>query len=280
MKAGGGKAAFRQAELFAFDTEERERYDRIAVSKVLYPQTVEVFSTEPVHFEYINRARSVFHGRLSELISRYASTCQAVLAECRDESASIDNGKLRLDMYDHRWFQLGLSWTTRHITYNSRTGEYPRRYIEIDLATVKEEYWPTLKAALDRFMPQSLPWSIVAEGAPTTHPPLEQRISIPMGPFALDDEQELMEHVNAMSASLIIGSGPHYYYRVDAASVDVSKVLASPSVCMAVVHGDERGIVGHPSQQHPLPDSSSTIAFFLPSCHWRDRLCSAIISYA
>jgi hypothetical protein len=298
-KAGGGKAAFRQAELFAVPWAERSRYFDIALGKFLYPTVHHIYALTPLSEEHFSFRHSYqvdccSIGRLlqalvgGDYLPRLQRLYSKDLQVGQDNAASIDHQLLRLDMYEHVFFQLGLTWTSRHVTYNDhkRTGEYARRYLEVDLRAVKADYWPRLFYALDALLPRALSWTIVLDqplsldGLHLTSAVRHLRMNqfhtrcLP-GHIDVDDDQQILDAVNQLALDSILdpahegtlgsvqagspesiqeGTLVHHYVVEDAAFdlLRLFELAGEDSIWMVTVHGSPHGVLAHGDQQHPL----------------------------
>lgn len=273
MKAGGGKAAFRQTFLFAYDPQHCQKYDSIALKKFPYiskwfiysstqlPTTVSAFGKSTLENVSL---WSILNGEhRADLVSGRASICAA--SSATGDNVSIDNGTLRLDTYRHRFFELGL--VKRHWqsfckwSPHKKTGEYPRMYLQIPLAAFLGE--PDVAERLCRVLleknPQMLNWYLFNHSNPTTNQAIAPRVHMKSvskngGKVSLDDDQSIYQFVNSFSEDHAMEKENVYLYEVEGLVLD-SSILEDPNVLMIEGSSCENAVVSYTDQQHPLTPS-------------------------
>ena len=280
MKAGGGKAAFRQTFIFSYEAGKSEKYDAVALSKFPYIDKWMIYSQSQLPSELRTTSClvqdtlwNILLGDSKELLCSGKATLR-LNKDASGDNVSIDNGILRLDLYRHRFFELGL--VKRHWSYickwspHKKTGDYPRMYLQIPLPAFLEE-----KDVAERVCrvlleknPDMTEWDL-ANGPEVT--PVRLHMKSVVGPndkVSLEDDQGIYDFVNSFST--IEGDGNIYAYKVEGALENASFILNDPNVLLVEGRSSGKAVVSYVDEQHPLVPSRlhepARIYFIRPQC--------------
>ena len=290
MKAGGGKAAFRQPILFTYRENEREKYDSIALKKFPYIDKWLIYSKAPIQnlpfFHTFLLKANILEILRNDSIKKHLQEGTAILHinfgnkdSVRGDRISIDNGILRIDVYRHRFFQLPIcraNWR-KLIKYqpHKKSGDYPRVYIEIPLSPQSfsgsekgEQVGDRIKVIgdgeLDYIFGRALQferneWILKLQtkdfdfkylGEPLTEKIHQKMVNFPHFKITLDEENTIFDFLNF--PFLPSNDGEEVYLYEVEGNLQISPLLTNRDILLIMGRSGENGVVSFVDEQHPL----------------------------
>jgi hypothetical protein len=292
MKAGGGKAAFRQPTLFTYTASEREKYDTIALNKFPFIDKWLIYSKSPIpnlpSFQTIFLKGSILDILSNESIRGHLQNGTAVLYNScgngdsiRGDRVSIDNGILRIDIFKHRFFQLPICKTNwqKLIKYqpHKKSGEYPRVYLEIPLSSPtstasdkslgdKEQIKIVQDNELNYIFRQVLQFesnewilklrcelgALDSFGDSIATKIHQKTVKFPSFQLTLEEDNDIYDFINFPFLASDLNNSEEAYLYEVEGNLNVGSLLSDVNILLVIGQSNDKGVVSFTDEQHPL----------------------------